>query len=202
MKKKILLIVTSQLIQSIRLSNHERKTRDSLVRILSPNIYRNENEHAFLVIPRLSDLRARICRKGEISTQDWADRGDKKRGIKQSTYLRTRCRGGDSVREVTTNDHARLLPLTLDPRNMVTVYTVCYASDRVERLSSRRSRILTHRDHRDLENLARVLRAMLFSRKSSDEDGTGEAETVCKVSETSRVSPYRFPLEFFPLLFR
>ena len=182
------------------MSNHERKTRDSLVRILSPNIYRNK--HEFLVIPRLSDLRARICRKGEISTQDWADRGDKKRGIKQSTYLRTRCRGGSSVREVTTNDHARLLPLTLDPRNMVTVYTVCYASDRVERLSSRRSRILTHRNHRDLENLARVLRAMLFSRKSSDEDGTGEAETVCKVSETSRVSPYRFPLEFFPLLFR
>lgn len=182
------------------MSNHERKTRDSLVRILSPNIYRNK--HEFLVIPRLSDLRARICRKGEISAQDWADRGDKKRGIKQSTYLRTRCRGGGSVREVTTNDHARLLPLTLDLRNMVTVYTVCYASDRVERLSSRRSRILTHRDHRDLENLARVLRAMLFSRNSSDEDGTGEAETVCKVSETSRVSPYRFPLEFFPLLFR
>lgn len=200
MKKKILLIVTSQLIQSIRLSNHERKTRDSLVRILSPNIYRNK--HEFLVIPRLSDLRARICRKGEISAQDWADRGDKKRGIKQSTYLRTRCRGGGSVREVTTNDHARLLPLTLDPRNMVTVYTVCYASDRVERLSSRRSRILTHRDHRDLENLARVLRAMLFSRNSSDEDGTGEAEIVCRVSKTSRVSPYRFPPEFFPLLFR
>ena len=101
--------------------------------------------------------------------------------------------------------YVRLLPTTMlaffrSRLILVTVYTVCYASDRVERLSSRRSRILTHRDHRDLENLARVLRAMLFSRNSSDEDGTGEAETVCKVSETSRVSPYRFPLEFFPLL--
>lgn len=140
-------------------------------------------------------------KKEEISAQDWVDRGDKKRGIKQSTYLRTRCRARGSVREVTTNDRARLLPRTLHPRDMVTVYTVCHASDRVERLSSRRSRILTHRDHR-ISKISSSLRAMLCSRKSSDEAGRigRRSGNVCRISETSRVSAYRFPLEFFSLL--
>lgn len=82
---------------------------------------------------------------------------------------------------------------------------VCYAWDRVERLSSRRSRILSHRDHSYLAEISPVFsqeECSSLERVATRRRIGRSGNAVCKVSETSRVSAYRFRLQFFfPLLF-